>query len=411
VKRVLAVLLAALVASGQAVSAEESRNQITVSSFTGAIPSGVKGQIRLLVSSNSLGSSISCTAVWLSNSSSTFRSSALARGKSVCDYAKGLNPNLQVFVLSKVSSNKSFAGKVIMTIKTPASTLDSSALVSSVPAAKTLSALSAHLKAIDQAAKKLKPIQLSFVAGPTTVASKVSLVTGKFQDKLKMYQLLGLTSLSMDWVIASEKDYEWWRDYRSKQDKNYPLSVWDSERRILGHCRLSNDIFCGAGNGVNGKNYQDNVVGTNFSGRGLDYVTRHEAAHFYQAVFGYGGRCWFAEGQATFFETYLESSSRTRSQVIQRLKESPAKVSGLSLSSLEQKLASDSICQGDSNIAYDLGMLVFEYLYMNYSLKQVHDLMVKASGDGWNGAVRAVLAEDPAALNKQLAEYIKSNMN
>ena len=157
---------------------------------------------------------------------------------------------------------------------------------------------------------------------------------------------------------------------------------------------------------MNGKNYQDNVVGTNFSGRGLDYVTRHEAAHFYQAVFGYGGRCWFAEGQATFFETYLESSSRTRSQVIQRLKESPAKVAGLSLSSLEQKLGNDSICQGDSNIAYDLGMLVFEYLYMNFSLKQVHDLMVKATTDGWNSAVRAVLSEDPAPLNQEFSKYI-----
>lgn len=87
----------------------------------------------------------------------------------------------------------------------------------------------------------------------------------------------------MDWVIASEKDYEWWRSYRSGQLNTYPLSVWDKEKNILGHCPLSSDIFCGAGHSIAGKTYQDNVVGTAFMGRGLDYVTRHESAHFYQA--------------------------------------------------------------------------------------------------------------------------------
>lgn len=405
----LVLLLVAGMGIQPASATDEVVDQKTIGVFSGSLPQGLKGQIRSFVSLNSLGSSIACTAISVSSSSESFRAAALDRAKKVCSYAKSLNPNLEVSVKAKTSSNKGFAGKVIVTIKSPSS--QAALLVTKTPEAKNLASLSSHLKSIDQAAKKLKPIQLSYVAGPTTVPSKVLLVITRFQDKLKMYQLLGLTSLSMDWVIASEKDYEWWRDYRSKQDKNYPLSVWDNERRILGHCRLSNDVFCGAGNGVNGKNYQDNVVGTNFSGRGLDYVTRHEAAHFYQAVFGYGGRCWFAEGQATFFETYLESSSRSRSQVIQRLKESPVKVAGLSLSSLEQKLGNDSICQGDSNIAYDLGMLVFEYLYMNFSLKQVHDLMVKATKDGWNSAVRAVLSEDPASLNGVISKYLYGQLN
>ncbi len=174
----------------------------------------------------------------------------------------------------------------------------------------------------------------------------------------------------------------------------------------LVHCRSSSDIFCGAGNGVVGKNYQDNVVGTAFSGRGLDYVTRHEAAHFYQGVFGYGGRCWFAEGQATFFETYLETSSRTRNQIIAKLKQSPTGIASSSLATLEQKLANDSVCNGDSNIAYDLGLLAFEYLYMNFSFRQIHDLQVLSSKEGWNSAARAALGVDPAALNKSMARHI-----
>jgi hypothetical protein len=184
--------------------------------------------------------------------------------------------------------------------------------------------------------------------------------------------------------------------------------MWNEEINELGHCRLSADIFCGAGNTVNGKNYQDNVVGTSFTTRGLDNVSRHEAAHFYQAVFGYGGRCWMAEGQATFFETYLESSSRSRDQVLLSLSESPLGIAQLSESELLGLLENDQICQPDSNIAYDLGMLGYEYLYMNFSFLDVHELQVLSSTEGWDEAVTKVLSIDARDLVSDLAEYIHS---
>jgi len=182
--------------------------------------------------------------------------------------------------------------------------------------------------------------------------------------------------------------------------------MWNEKINELGHCRLSADIFCGAGNTVNGKNYQDNVVGTAFTNRGLDNVSRHEAAHFYQAVFGYGGRCWMAEGQATFFETYLESSSRSREQVLVSLSQSPLGISQLSESELLGLLESDQICQPDSNIAYDLGMLGYEYLYLNFSFLDVHNLQVLSSTEGWDEAVSKVLGIEASKLNAALAAYI-----
>jgi hypothetical protein len=157
---------------------------------------------------------------------------------------------------------------------------------------------------------------------------------------------------------------------------------------------------------VNGKNYQDNVVGTAFTNQGIDYVSRHESAHFYQAVFGYGGRCWMAEGQATFFETYLESSSRSRAEVLARLGDSPAGLVQLSESELLGLLTSDQICQGDSNIAYDLGMLGYEYLYMNFSFLDVHNLQVLSSNEGWDEALSQVLGIESSELNAALAAYI-----
>lgn len=279
-------------------------------------------------------------------------------------------------------------------------------LITSLPEGKTLEALKAHYKAIDEAAKQLEPFKIEYTTGPTAVQSKVDSVVARFSEKLKMYQFLGLESLDQDWVLASEKDYQWWVDFRSAQDPNFPLELWDEEINELGHCKLASDVLCGAGNTVNGKNYQDNVVGTAFTNRGIDYVSRHESAHFYQAVFGYGGRCWMAEGQATFFETYLESSSRPRADVLTRLKTSEMGIADLSEPELLELLTSDQICQPDSNIAYDLGMLGYEYLYMNFSFLDVHELQVLSSTEGWDEAVSEVLGIEASELNADLAAYM-----
>jgi hypothetical protein len=275
-------------------------------------------------------------------------------------------------------------------------------LISSLPEAKTREALKAHYNAIDEAAKQLEPFEIEYTTGPTAVKSKVDGVVARFSEKLKMYQFLGLESLDQDWVLASEKDYQWWVDFRSAQDPDFPLELWNEGINELGHCKLAADVFCGAGNTVNGKNYQDNVVGTSFTDRGLDYVSRHEAAHFYQAVFGYGGRCWMAEGQATFFETYLETSSRSREEVLSR----PIGIDQLSESELLGLIESDQICQGNSNIAYDLGMLGYEYLYMNFSFLDIHNLQVLSSSESWDEAVSQVLSIEASDLNAALAAYI-----
>jgi hypothetical protein len=275
-------------------------------------------------------------------------------------------------------------------------------LISSLPETKSLEALKTHFESIEAAAQQLEPFKIEYTMGPTAVQSKVDTVLAKFSEKLKMYQFLGLESLNQDWVLASEKDYQWWVDFRSAQDPSFPLDLWKKDINELGHCRLSADVFCGAGNTVNGKNYQDNVVGTAFTDRGLDYVSRHEAAHFYQAVFGYGGRCWMAEGQATFFETYLETSSRSRDEVAS----SPIGIDQLSESEILGLIESDQICQSNTNIAYDLGMLGYEYLYMNFSFLDVHNLLVLSSTQSWEEAVSQVLSIEASELNAALASYI-----
>jgi hypothetical protein len=285
------------------------------------------------------------------------------------------------------------------------------ALIRATPESKDLASLALHIMELEEAASSLEPFEIQYVIGPTAVKEKVETVVNRFSEKLKLFQLVGLQSLDQDWVLVSEKDYEWWADYRSSQDPDFPLELWNEELKELGHCRLSSNVFCGAGNAVNGKDYQDNVVGTRFTDRGLDYVSRHEAAHFYQSMFGYGGKCWFAEGQATFFETYLETSSRSRSQVIQTLRGSPSNVAESSEAEFFELLETDRVCTPDYRVAYDLGMLIFEYLYMNFSLLQIHELMVLSSDGSWEQAVTDALGIDSKELSSQVASYLFSELN
>lgn len=294
---------------------------------------------------------------------------------------------------------------------TEATAGNSSDLINQLPAEANLAELKVHVRKLDDFAKSQEPFPVKFTMGPTAVPAKVESVIARFSEKMKMYQLVGLSGLDMDWVLASEQDYAWWVEYRSSQESNYPLDLWNPDANELGHCRLSADIFCGAGNTVNGTKYQDNIVGTKFTNRGLDYVSRHEAAHFYQSVFGYGGRCWWAEGQATFFETYLETTSRNRTQVLDRLKVSPAGVVLLSEEDLIRKMQNNSICDKDPDVAYDLGMLAFEYLYMHFSFQQVHDLMVRSSNQAWSSSVASLLGLDGDELDRSIGEYVFASLH
>jgi hypothetical protein len=410
--RVAAVVLALVIGTvGPAATASPSYQveELVLTSFTNKVlTSTQKKQIENFLTSVPKAEKLTCTALRLPTNTKAANTKLRASAAIICNYAKSRRPALTTIITSLSTSKNDMAGKFLLSAASQIPETVTLDIINQVPAEKSVASLKEHFEKIESLAQGQKPIALEYVAGPTTDPKKVQLVTDRFAQKLRVFQLLGLTKLNMDWVIASEKDYLWWRDYRSKQDKNYPLSIWDNSKNELGHCKLSSDIFCGAGNGFGGKNYQDNVVGTNFVDRGLDSVTRHEATHFYQAVFGYGGRCWFAEGQATFFETYLENSSRSRAQVIARILTSPTKISQSTLTELENKLENNRICSEDQNLAYDLGMLAVEHLYLNFSLKQVHDLQVASSGGKWDAGVRQILGVEPMKLNQEMAAYIFS---
>ena len=321
-----------------------------------------------------------------------------------------LQSNQNLFDLNQFMPNKTAAPtEKSSESKTP--DISISELINSTPAEPGLLGLKQHFLQIDKASEANQPIDMPFTLGPTTNEENAQLVRSRFQEKLKFFQSLGLKSLDMHWVIASEKDHDWWLEFRKNQFAGYPVELWDTYKNMLGHCTLDPDIFCGAGNGVNDGFYQDNVIGTEFTDRGLDHVTRHEATHFYQSSVGFIDTCWFVEGQATFFETYLEPTARTREQVINRLISSNTKVALSTEKELVNKLNRNSICDSDPDVRYDLGMLVFEYLYQEYSVQTIHDLLVETNATSWASATNDILGVSSTDLNAGIAKYLFAQLN
>jgi hypothetical protein len=51
-------------------------------------------------------------------------------------------------------------------------------------------------------------------------------------------------------------------------------------------------------------------------------------------------------------------------------------------------------------------MLGYEYLYLNFSFLDVHNLQVLSSSESWDEAVSQVLSTEVSELNSELAAYI-----
>jgi hypothetical protein len=79
------------------------------------------------------------------------------------------------------------------------------------------------------------------------------------------------------------------------------------------------------------------------------------------------------------FKIYLESTSRTRDQLVLRVKHSRSFVIQDSLAELGARAGRYNVCDGGPNIARELGMMGVEQLELNYSFLVIHVLQVLTS--------------------------------
>jgi len=96
------------------------RTLANFSSNVTVLSSTQKAQVRAAVESNPDAEKFICTGIRYENDPLSVNIMVRKRAKAACDYAKRLNPNLSTWFQNKPTQAKSYAGRVLLTVKSPA---------------------------------------------------------------------------------------------------------------------------------------------------------------------------------------------------------------------------------------------------------------------------------------------------
>jgi hypothetical protein len=128
--------------------------QKTLTSYSaGVVPlsNRQKAEIESLVESNPAADKFVCTGIRFASAPTSENVLVRKRAKAACDYAQTINPNLSIWFQNKPTTVRSFAGRVLITVKT-------SAPDTANPGAPSQSDLSTHPSITNPA--QLSPVEL-----------------------------------------------------------------------------------------------------------------------------------------------------------------------------------------------------------------------------------------------------------
>jgi hypothetical protein len=124
-KRIALLLVGTLFAAGlplASAAAEYSAEQKTLASFSGSVTiltTKQKEQIFAAIKANPNAEKFICTGIRYYDQSMSVNITVRKRAKAACEYALKLNPNLSTWFQNKPTQARSYAGKVLLTIKSP----------------------------------------------------------------------------------------------------------------------------------------------------------------------------------------------------------------------------------------------------------------------------------------------------
>ena len=114
------VLLVAGFVTPSSASAEYEVSQRTLATFSGSatnLTPQQRAQVKAAVDANPTAEKFICTGIRFESAPMSENITVRKRAKAACDYAKQLNPALSTFFQNKPTKARSFAGKVLLTVK------------------------------------------------------------------------------------------------------------------------------------------------------------------------------------------------------------------------------------------------------------------------------------------------------
>src|SRR5210317_398206 len=117
------LLTASFATPAQSAPVKYSVYQKTLATFSSSATvqtSQQKAQVKATVEANPDAEKFICTGIRYYSQPMSVNIMVRKRAKAACEYAKELNPNLSTWFQNKPTKARSYAGKVLLTIKSPA---------------------------------------------------------------------------------------------------------------------------------------------------------------------------------------------------------------------------------------------------------------------------------------------------
>lgn len=399
-----------------------SSNQKTLTSFAGtstALSSKQKSEIKALLSANPLASSVVCTGLITKGSSQTVVNRVKNRANASCNYAKSLDSALSISTTTKLTTSKSSAGKVVVSLKAgsglPQVTLDAlhpsnTKLIANQIVAGELKAMQVPNDSVLQI-RKGPSLREEDLAGP-----KLSLLNtvGAFSSIYKP------ALINVNWFTSSDAD---WVDQAIEESGANPR--WTPTRELYSSW-IKSVRTCNMGNaGLGSKGPFINQCLRSGSPPSHDYETAsHEFFHVVQSEVS-GSRLphWFVEGSATFVGIHVGGQSfgdfaTTRSKVIGRwstgldqpLLQAIRSKDKSFIENRFKELEASQVEAGIQNSGYALGMLAYEALVAAHGWQKFLQHLQDIKSLGFQGSLEKNYGLPTAELYKKLAPYVISQL-
>jgi hypothetical protein len=299
-----------------------------------------------------------------------------------------------------------------------------------VPNADTSAPLSNRILSSYAASLNQSDYKIQFTLCPGITQQRANDLIEAYQRAMKFWAQFYSPTKPIQWVLMGESDYNCWLENVRKLEGSFSDErVWDAKTNIMGHCQISASSFCGYGTAVrpNGVFVQYNLVGSKFQGKSDPAVVHHEAVHLYQMSLQSENintsrantlPAWFVEGQANLFGPVISRDgkfSNYRNTEIDRLKRvirNAASMTAMEWTKELARLDTDYEFVFKNELGYSLGWLVLERVYQDYSLNQMHALLVEINkGSDWSSALSKVLQISKDALYEKVGTYLAAEIN
>lgn len=192
-KKLIALLSSIALALGFATPATSSVKydvyQKTLSSYAGkttSLTSSQKAQVKAAVEANPNAEKFICTGIRFASAPMSENITVRARAKAACAYAKELNPELSTWFQNKPTNARSYAGKVLLTVKTATGPLPAISLSDYNPAVVTATAY----ERIDEYLASIStndPIEFEIKPGPSIPKEQVELESKRIRKSAQFW--------------------------------------------------------------------------------------------------------------------------------------------------------------------------------------------------------------------------------